>query len=491
MTPPTPSPSPRPVLSSGSGFISTVSRIAELPGPPGLPLIGNLHQFKAGRFHAQLEDWARQYGPLYRLRLRSLTAVGISEPGLIQEVLRQRPTLVRRSPRLAAVIEETGFRGLFTAEGERWKRQRRLVMHALRPEITRHFFPIIHSVTERLRARWSDAVRRHAQVNVARDLKRYSIDVMTWLSMGVDIDTLQHEDDPLQDDVELWFSTIGQRMSAVVPHWRHIKLPADRRADAMQARLMATVQRLIERARLQLRAEPARASCPTNILEALVAARDLPGSEFDDEDVVGNVATMLFAGEDTTATTMAWLLHFLAETPDAARHAAQEADTTMSGDATVTRHEQLEQLRYLEAAATESMRLKPIAPLQGMCANVDLDLAGLQVPAGTLMFLLPRLHATDAASYPEPALFRPERFLAGHTVDDAHRSFFPFGGGPRFCPGRYLAMVKIRMVVSMVLRNFHLGVDLGGAAVREHYTMTLGPTSLPVRLSLRPQGVPA
>ncbi len=224
---------------------------------------------------------------------------------------------------------------------------------------------------------------------------------------------------------------------------------------------------------------------PSNILEALVAARDEPASEFTDDDVVGNVATMLFAGEDTTANAMAWLLYFLAITPDAAQCAAAEAGAVLGESRTLADYAALERLRYIEAAAVESMRLKPIAPVQGHACNVELNLAGLVVPPGTMLFLLPRVAATDAAHFDDPFAFRPERFLGEQGSDDARHKLFPFGGGPRFCPGRYLAMVEMRMVVAMALRNFGFSLDLSADAVQEHFTMTLGPKALPLRLTPR------
>lgn len=474
-----------PLRIAAEGFRSPVALIDELPGPGGaLPVLGHLHKFKNGAGHATFEQWARDHGALFKFRLGSAYAVGVAEPRLIHEVLRHRPREMSRSPRLSSIIDELGFRGLFTADGERWRPQRKLVMRALTPEAIRHFFPIITTVTERLLARWQAGAREGRVANVPRDLKRYSIDVTTWLALGVDIDTLNHDDNPLQEDVELWFATIGRRLSSLVPHWRKFKLPADRRVDRMLERLAGTVDALIADARKRLNDDPALRLRPRNILEALVAARDEPGSEFDDEDVRGNVATMLFAGEDTTANAMAWLLYFLAVHPAVAARAAAEVDAVLAGEA-LPGFAALDRLEYLEAAAMEGMRLKPIAPVQGAFANVDIDLAGLSVPRGTMLFLLPRVPATDAANFEEPQAFKPERWLEGAAADETRRRVFPFGGGPRYCPGRYLAMVEIRMVASMALRHFALELDLAPEAVREHYTFTLGPASLPVRFVRR------
>ena len=323
-------------------------------------------------------------------------------------------------------------------------------------------------------------------MEVGRDLKCYSIDVTTWLSMGVDVDTLNLADDPLQQDVEFLFETLGRRFLKPFPYWRYVRLPADRRADAAVARLNRTVDDLIAQARARMAADPALAVRPGNILEALLVARDEPGSEFTDEDVRGNVATMLFAGEDTTANAMAWLLMLLADTPGPAARVVEEIDTVLAGESLVPEFGLLARLPWLEAAAVESMRLRPIAPQNGATARVPVDLGGLRIPAGQTLIMLSRPTALDAARFEDPLSFRPERWLGDQSegADDPRRAIFPFGGGPRYCPGRYLAMVEIKMVVAMALGNFRLAID-PAARIEEHFTFTMGPSSLPLRFTAR------
>ncbi len=474
-------------LRGSEGFVAPARRIEDLPGPSTVPVLGNAHQLKAGAAHACLEQWAREFGPMYRFKAGPSTIVVFSDPGLIAEVLRHRPQAFTRGARLAAAIEEVGLKGLFTAEGDAWKRQRRMVMRALTPEAIRHFFPIIHTVTGRLRAHWAAAAREGRAVDVTRDLKRYAIDVTTWLSMGVDVDTLNHPDNPLQGDVEFMFETLGRRFLKAIPYWRWVKLPADRRADEAIARLGATVDDLIGKARERLRADPALAAKPSNILEALIVARDEPDSEFTDADVRGNVATMLFAGEDTTANAIAWLMMLLADSPAVAQRAIVQSDAVLAGAPLVPAFADLARLDYLEAAATESMRLRPVAPQNGATTRVPVDLAGLHLPAGSMLMMLNRPTAIDPVKFPDPMAFRPERWLgegASHA-EDTRRSIFPFGGGPRYCPGRYLAMVEIKMVIAMALGNFRVSIDPDAGPIDEHFTFTMGPQRLPLRFEAR------
>jgi cytochrome P450 len=118
---------------------------------------------------------------------------------------------------------------------------------------------------------------------------------------------------------------------------------------------------------------------------------------------------------------------------------------------------------------------------------VPMNVAGLQVPAGQLIFLMSRVVATSPQHFSDPLLFKPERWLAesengeGDRADDTRRKIFPFGGGPRYCPGRYLAMVEIKAVVAMALRNFKLQLAVQPEDIKERLTFTMAPESLPLR----------
>src|SRR5262245_37048152 len=98
--------------------------LSTLPGPPGLPLVGNLFQVHLGRLHLQLEGWARRYGDLYQIRLgpRLLLVVGDTE--LVLKLLRARPETFVRLKMLREAVDSVGATGVFNAEGEDWIRQR-------------------------------------------------------------------------------------------------------------------------------------------------------------------------------------------------------------------------------------------------------------------------------------------------------------------------------------------------------------------------------
>jgi cytochrome P450 len=277
-------------------------------------------------------------------------------------------------------------------------------------------------------------------------------------------------------------------MTSPVAYWRHVKLPVDRAADASAERISRIVHGFIAQTRKELAAHPERRIKPTNMLEALLIARDEPDSEFTDDHVVGNAITMVFAGEDTTSNTIAWLLNFIARDPHAAQAMAAESDVILGEHLVLQEFAGLEQFTYLDAATNEAMRIKPVAPIMGFETNKEMVIGDLLAPSGTAMLACLRHSGQLAGEFAEPGVFRPERWLGDDQAlanDSPTRKLFPFGGGPRFCPGRFLAMAEVRMVTSMIARNFTLSVDQNALPVEELFTFTMTPSALPIKLTLR------
>jgi cytochrome P450 len=146
--------------------------------------------------------------------------------------------------------------------------------------------------------------------------------------------------------------------------------------------------------------------------------------------------------------------------------------------------EQLRALDFVEACAHESMRLRPVAPINIVQASRDVTVGEVSVPKGTLVMCLMRPAALDERHFAAAAEFRPQRWLDPSTASAGKRVAMPFGAGPRMCPGRYLALAEIKMVLATVLRNFVIDDLRGplGEAVEERLSMTMWPLGLKMRL---------
>ena len=225
---------------------------------------------------------------------------------------------------------------------------------------------------------------------------------------------------------------------------------------------------------------------PTNLLEAMIAARDDGGAGLSDAEIVGNVFTVLLAGEDTTANTLSWtlwLLHTHRAAWDALR---REVDDALGDDAMPRAFEQARGFEHLEDCVAESMRLFPVAPFLLMQNNVDTTVGDVTLPADTSVLCLMRHDSVDPARLPDASRFDPTRWR-----DEAQRATLrastPFGAGPRLCPGRYLALLEMKMVLATIARNFDL-VSVAtddGTPPRERFAFTMVPEGLKMRLVTR------
>jgi cytochrome P450 len=471
-------------LGDGTASRPTATReIADLPGPKGWPLIGVALDLEVSRLHLTLEQWAREYGPVYRVNLGARSLVATSDPELIDQCLRARPDVFRRDARVEPVFAELGVTGVFSVEGATWRPQRRLAMDALSQRHLRDFYATLAKVARRLHARWAKAAATGEIVDMPDDLMRFTVDVTTTLAFGVDLDTIEGGEDVIQRDLSLVFPTFARRLNAMIPWWRLVRMPKDRKVDRAIARLRVWIAELVAEARRKLAADPDRK--PENFLESMVAGKDEAGKPFSDEVLFGNAMTMLLAGEDTTANSVAWSVHLLCEHPDEVAALRRQLDEKLGDEIVPPDLEAANRLDRTTAIANEAMRLLPVAPLNFVQANQDTVVGDIRIPKDAGIIVLGRIAATDDKYFGDAARFLPSRWLekTGRAHDPS--ASMPFGSGPRICPGRSLALVEMRVLLATLYKSFE--VERVGKAedVREIYSFTVGPSALKVRLRAR------
>ena len=461
---------------------------ADLSGPRGLPIAGNLFQLRFDTLHNILEGWADRYGAIYRVRIGPTRMAVVSDPESIKRMHRERPDRFRRTRTLEAVATEMRMKGVFVAEGDDWLRQRKIVVMALNTAHLKSFFPKLAITVERLRRRWERAADSGELVDLCGDLMRFTVDVTTQLAFGVDFNTLETRGPVIQQNLDKVFPMLHRRVNFPVPYWRYFRLPKDRELDRALEQVREQVDDIIREARERMRADPALQASPSNFLEAIIAAREVEALGFSDDEIFANVCTLLLAGEDTTANSIAWTLSYFMQHPEHFARARAEVDGVIGPAASVGEIEQAGRFPFLDAFVNEAMRLKPVAPANVVEPIEDVEILGHLIPRGMVIFMLNRRIATRDEHFGDAARFDPERWL----VEDASRerphdtsTFLPFGAGPRFCPGRNLALLQIRTVLAMLCRNFDVAPAHPGQPVGEKYAFTMMPTNLVARFRRR------
>ncbi|MCC7599942.1 cytochrome P450 [Janthinobacterium sp. FW305-129] len=474
-----------PPLDHAAAPATALRQIRQLPGPFALPIIGNALQVRLPRIHRDVEGWVRRYGPLMRAWFGRTLVLVVADSEAVSAVLRDRPDGFRRPLSSYTIsVEMGGIPGLFLAEGGEWRNQRRMVMAGMAPGAIKAYFPALVTVAQRLQRRWHLAATQGKAIDLDGDLKRYTVDIIAGLAFGTAVNTLESGEDVIQRHLDAILPAVARRSLSMVPYWRYFKLPVDRRLDRDVAALDVAVADLVRQARTRLERDPARRVRPPNLLEAMIAAADEAGSGVDDRAVAGNVLTMLLAGEDTTANTISWMIYLLQSNPHTLAKAREEV-RRLAPDAAHFTLAQMDSLDYLGACASEAMRLKPVAPYIPLEALRDTVVGDVAVPAGSMLWCVMRHDSVSDAHFPDAQAFKPERWLAGNAEASDKRAAMPFGAGLRTCPGRYLALLEIKIAMAMLLGSFDIaGVDTpDGGEAQELMGFVMSPIGLTMRLA--------
>lgn len=206
----------------------------------------------------------------------------------------------------------------------------------------------------------------------------------------------------------------------------------------------------------------------TDILSLLISARDEAGNGLSDQDIMDQLVTLVFAGHETTAVTLAWAVYCLLRSPEALERL--RAELAPLGDQSDP--EAVARAPYLEAVCNEALRLYPPVHLIHRRLVRPMTLCGYELPAGTVVGA--GAHATHRLEslYPEPERFRPERFLERTFTPF---EFLPWGGGARRCLGAAFAMYEMKIVLAALVRGYRLRLLEKGEVKLALRPGTVGP----------------
>src|SRR5262249_25901303 len=194
-----------------------------------------------------------------------------------------------------------------------------------------------------------------------------------------------------------------------------------------------------------------RSNGRTDVLSTLVEARDEQGQPMTDQELRDEMFTLLVAGHETTATSLAWAFHRLLANPRTLERAREELGRVAGGGP--LEPSQVASLEYLDAVAKETLRLNPILPVVGRRLAVPMRIAGRDLPAGVLATPCIYLAHRRPEFWPNPARFDPDRFIG---LRPSPYAFLPFGGGIRRCLGMAFALYEMKVVLAEVLRRVTL-----------------------------------
>lgn len=416
------------------------------PSPPRAPedmtVLGRVKAIRAN----VIGSWGqRAYEEdIIRGRFVGRSTFILNTPDAIRHVLVDNYENYTRTPASFRVLRPLVGDGLLTAEGRGWKHQRRTLAPAFTPRAVMTLVPHMLAATDDTIAKLRAA--SHAPVDLRQAMQRMTLEIAgrTMFSVGMD-----RQGAALRDFVMEY----GERLAR--PNFLDLLLPSgwpspqDFARARFRKRWTAFVAMLMAERRAAGRNDGAS---PRDLFDLMGAARDPESGEaFTDEQLGDQIATMILAGHETTATALFWSLYLLALDPTTQEEVAAEVQ-----GATVNGELDIERLKFTRAVVDETMRLYPPAFLILRAATGPDTIAGMPVKKKDIVLVAPWLLHRHEKLWRDPNAFIPSRFMTGTPPD--RFAYLPFGVGARVCVGAHFALVEAVLALAKIIGAFRVSL---------------------------------
>lgn len=433
------------------------------PGPHGRRLLGSLLEVRRDRLRFVTEA-AREYGDLVCFRMGPKRLYLINHPHYARHVLCDRAANYEKGLGLAEAEPLLG-KGLLTSEGDLWAAQRRLLQAAFHNgHIEDYCHSMVSAASERVEA-WGRPGRAEA-LDVAQEMVHLTLDILGRTLLHVELKKKAAE---ISEDLDTLTQWAMSRMASLLPLPLSAPTPRNFRVRRALGRLEALVE-------LMMRDSVREGG---DLLSSLAAQRAANGARpADDKQMRDELMTLLLAGHETTAATLAWTWYELARNPEAARRVEAEVNEVLAGrPATV---EDVGRLAYTRAVVDEVLRLYPPVWLLPRRAREDDVIDGYAIPARSDVLVCLYTLQRHPAFWDDADAFDPSRFAHGLCAARHNGSYMPFGAGPRTCLGGRFGMFEVILVVATIAQRY--GLELApGACVEARASLTLHPSGLRMR----------
>ncbi len=396
----------------------------------------------------------------------------LNDPEAIRHVLVANHENYGRNIGTRRVLRPVLGDGLFLAEGEPWRHQRRTMAPAFAPRT----MPILarHAVraTAEHEARLAAAAAR--PVELLPRLQALALDIAGRSMFSLEVAAFGAELRAMLLEYARRYAQVGVLDLLLPPAMRS---PLDVGRERFRARWLALMDRVIA----ARRAQPGDPERPRDLFDLLDAARDPhSGAGFSHAQLRDEVSTLILAGHETTAVALFWACYAAAVLPAQQDRLAAEADAADLSEAADPAG-----LPLIRAHLDETLRLYPPAFLIVREARAPDVVAGHRIAAGTVVSISPWVLHRHRRLWSEPDAFDADRFAPGAPPPDRF-AYLPFGAGPRICVGMQFALTEAVLVLARLLRAFRLEV-IGGHGVRPRGFVTTQPDR-PVYFALTARG---
>ena len=355
--------------------------------------------------------------------------------------------------------------GLLTSEGDLHHRQRKLLQPVFHPLHLHKQGEIAVECAERVGRTWADG----ETVDIGDTMMRVTLEILG--KAILDYDLMPHLR-TFAGAIDAAVAMVEKVMRPWGPAVEKLPLPTARRFRQHREQLFTLVDEIIAKRRANLDGSG-------DLISLMLRKQAEVGSNvLTDDQIRDEFVTIVFAGHETVTTQMTWTFYLLAQHPDVTAKLHAELDEVI-GEATPS-VEHLPLLRYTEQTLLESMRMYPPAYALQRRALVDYEIGNCPVPEGSILVCSPWILHRSSRWFPEPERFDPSRWAPGFRESLPGMCYFPFGRGPRACPGEAFAMVEARLLLATLFRDWTVRA-VPGPPVGTSSSISLRPDA-PVRV---------
>ena len=422
----------------------TTTNSAKPKLPPGSKLPPTLTAIQAilDQF-GTLDKFHRKYGEIFYGPQSAILPpyVIFSNPQAIEKVFTANPDLFEVGQQSNAPVRVLlGDRSLVLLDGKEHKRHRQLLMPPFHGERMKSYGQTMVDVTKEVISQWHVG----QTIRIRDYTQEISLQIILRTIFGIDagtvydrlratlVDYLDTFNSPVTSFF-LFFPWLQKDLGVLTPWGKFLKQKQQ-------------IEQILQTECDRRRNNPD--TMGTDILSLLLEARYEDGQPMSDKEIRDELMTMLFAGHETTASSLAWSFYWLHRIPEIGQKCKAEL-ASVSEDAIT----EIVKLPYLSAVVSETLRLNPVVVFVGRQLKQPFELMGYQFEAGTSLF--PSIYSTHRRPdiYPDPQKFEPERFIERQY---SPYEYLPFGGGNRRCLGYAFALFEMKLVLATVMSSVEL-----------------------------------
>ncbi|CAE7782883.1 CYP27A1, partial [Symbiodinium necroappetens] len=425
------------------------SRVDRFPEVPGYWLLGVLPELGPGAkfLTEKLEEWAEKYGQegVYEMDLAGSRTVVCCNWQQAHPILSLRPFKMPKNWRIQNVADIIG--GSFFSEGDRWKRERRVLSPAFSRKNVESYIPAVECITQQLLREMGRDLSERGETNFSELLPLYTADVICKTALGQEMRMLEKRSSDIVSDVKALFQAFQTRFFAPLPYWKVPGLASFFDNGAQVSK------RFYNRSEQILQTAQGGGRC---IVDKL---KDMDGDKFSHSELMDNLTVLFLAGTDTTSLALCWSFYYLSKDLQLQTAVAQEVRTLPDGEISLT---ELETLPTVQAVWLETLRCHGPANALELQSTEEITLAGRKLPAGTEFLIAIRNILKNDPEVKKKLgddlqVFRPSRWLGPDgIVKHAPFDSLAFGYGPRICLGMRLAEYEGLLVIAKVVQKFVL-----------------------------------